>query len=64
MSEVPKECLYLEKCKELVTKGEYEAICTSGSWIYCSRIPEEIVKKDEKTPIEWKKLKENKGECK
>jgi len=58
MNEIPNECLLIEECKELVTKGEYESLCKSGSWIYCPRVPEELTKKYKRTPIEWKNLEE------
>jgi len=61
MNEIPNECLYIKECKELVTRELYQVVCSSKAWIYCPRVPEEIVEKYKKHPIEWKKI-EGEGE--
>jgi len=58
MNEIPDECLYIKECKELVTRGEYESLCKTRSWIYCPQVPEEVIKKYKRTPFEWKKIEE------
>jgi len=55
MSKIPKECPFLDKCEQLVTKFGYKAICKSENWIFCLAVPEELVKKYRKKLREWKK---------
>jgi len=54
--EPPKKCPVLDKCKELVTKDVYEALCKSGAWIHCRHVPLELRNQYKKRPKEWEEL--------